>query len=164
MQNAASCSNISSKCASYENCFVTFNRLFSRPFRAVLLSGHWGMYSHTVYASLAETVRILVGQSKRVVLLGALPRFDNGIYETNTKITHENARLQAIASKYNSSQVQYADFLSYICGSGNMCCKFDSFGVLFYNEDHLSPRGARRLARKAIRKGLPEFVKFLIQQ
>jgi len=142
----------------------------------VVMAGLWPAYGKKPFLERSiDLARRLAAAGHRVVLLGRTPAFPNfdlpceqkalgfpwktcrkdETVALDRRIQSANARLAKFAAA--TPGVEYFDANDFLCGSDGRCRAFDDRGrPRYFDQNHLSLPGSRRLGESVIReRGLP---------
>lgn len=135
-------------------------------FPSFVLAGYWRRWMGQSAIFVSKIVAEAKKRSKRVLLIGELPRFDSWnaacvestcktLVSSRASVKNVNSMLKSIALS-SSGWAYYWDLLSYIC-KADECFSGDDQGPFLYNPNHLNSASAARLALKVLEEegGLP---------
>ncbi|MES9957575.1 MAG: acyltransferase family protein [Sedimenticola sp.] len=174
------CPPISTDPAAYvsarhlENCRLSLKRVHSviEEYEVIVISAAWDAYvnkSERFFGEFFQTVEDLIGQGKKVILLGKVPQVNSYDrvckekaitltwlqcdYDDNPlspNIAAVNAKLKAFAE--DTERVDYYDIVDYLC-PGGICSAYDEDGdALYYDATHLSLPASWKIGRQIINK------------
>ncbi|MGE3609186.1 MAG: acyltransferase family protein [Bacteriovoracaceae bacterium] len=127
----------------------------------IILAASWTEWS---LPYLEETIKYLntLG-NKRIVLVGPKQQTEGGVSVLRRQLTNANLRnvrlsesgevrrmnnlLQSLSAKF-----EYLELLKFICDEDKNCRVFtDSGNIIFYDQSHLTPKGARFFGSQLVR-------------
>lgn len=160
-----------------DNCLASIDVVKSRleKYNTVILAASWSDYiknSSSFLDDLEFTVKELIDNGKKVVILGKIPRFKNIDRKCQQKklklgfvsceddkellsreILSANNNLSSMANKF--TEVEYIDFNHLICLDG-LCSPYLEGGIIYFDKSHFSMEGSSVLGEAVIeREGVP---------